>query len=120
LAVFPALVIDVAVSDGVLSAIAAGSLRLTRFVPWRRKELLRFATACSLLTRAQGEYRFVHLLVRDHLAACDRDVLAERTAQYASAAPSTRRWLLKDGAWSDRRFSSGRLVIKAGFEIWTQ
>jgi hypothetical protein len=44
--------------------------------PWRRR-FLRFAADRSLLTLVDGEYRFVHLLVRDHLAACDPVSLAE-------------------------------------------
>jgi hypothetical protein len=50
--------------------------------PWRRG-LLRFAADRSLLSFVDTEYRFVHLLVRDHLAACDPAALA--------AAVSTRR-----------------------------
>ncbi|MFF5085181.1 NACHT domain-containing protein [Actinoplanes sp. NPDC000266] len=38
--------------------------------PWRRS-FLRFAVDRMLLVRTESEYRFVHLLIRDHLAACD-------------------------------------------------
>ncbi|WP_433830328.1 NACHT domain-containing protein [Actinoplanes sp. CA-015351] len=44
-------------------------------VPWRRR-FLAFAVDRSILVEADGEYRFVHLLIRDHLAACDPDRLA--------------------------------------------
>lgn len=44
-------------------------------VPWRRA-FLRFAVDRSLLTVSDGEYRFIHLLVRDHLAGCDPARLA--------------------------------------------
>jgi hypothetical protein len=44
--------------------------------PWRRA-LLRFALDRSLLTVVDGEYRFIHLLVRDYLAECDPRRLAE-------------------------------------------
>ncbi|MER7332876.1 MULTISPECIES: hypothetical protein [unclassified Micromonospora] len=43
--------------------------------PWRRR-YLRLAVDRSLLTKVDGEYRFVHLLIRDHLAGCDPDSLA--------------------------------------------
>jgi hypothetical protein len=49
-------------------------------VPWRRS-FLRFATDRSLLTRTGGEYRFIHLLVRDHLATCDPVRLAGAVRQ---------------------------------------
>jgi hypothetical protein len=45
-------------------------------VPWRGA-FLRFAVDRSLLTASDGEYRFIHLLVRDHLAECDPARLAE-------------------------------------------
>ncbi|XVV14212.1 hypothetical protein ACQP2X_07665 [Actinoplanes sp. CA-131856] len=38
--------------------------------PWRRS-FLRFAADRMLLVRTESEYRFVHLLIRDHLAGCD-------------------------------------------------
>lgn len=43
--------------------------------PWRRA-FLRFAADRTLLTVVDSEYRFVHLLVRDHLASCDPGPLA--------------------------------------------
>ncbi|MEU5949015.1 hypothetical protein ABZ793_26125 [Micromonospora sp. NPDC047465] len=43
--------------------------------PWRRG-YLRLAVDRSLLTKVDGEYRFIHLLIRDHLAGCDPDSLA--------------------------------------------
>jgi len=61
--------------------------------PWRRS-FLRFAADRGLLTYTDGEYRFIHLLVRDHLAACDPPALAtqvaRRKAELAAPAPSTR------------------------------
>jgi hypothetical protein len=45
-------------------------------VPWRA-DFLRFAADRSLLAGSDGDYRFVHLLVRDHLARCDPARLAE-------------------------------------------
>lgn len=44
-------------------------------VPWRRR-FLRFAVDRSILTEVGGEYRFIHLLVRDHLAQSDPPILA--------------------------------------------
>lgn len=44
--------------------------------PWRRS-FLRFAADRSLLALVDGEFQFVHLLVRDHLAACDPPALAD-------------------------------------------
>jgi hypothetical protein len=44
-------------------------------VPWHRS-FLKFAADRSILTRAEGEYRFIHLLIRDHLAACEPERLA--------------------------------------------
>jgi hypothetical protein len=43
--------------------------------PWRAK-FLRYAVDRSILTWTDGEYRFVHLLVRDYVAACDPAWLA--------------------------------------------
>jgi hypothetical protein len=45
--------------------------------PWRRA-LLRFATDRSLLMVVDGEYRFIHILVRDYLAGCDPHRLAKQ------------------------------------------
>jgi hypothetical protein len=57
--------------------------------PWRRR-FWRFAADRSILTRTDGEFRFIHILVRDHLAACDPDALARslrhRSAQVLGAA----------------------------------
>ncbi|WNV88530.1 NACHT domain-containing protein [Umezawaea sp. Da 62-37] len=40
-------------------------------LPLRRKALLHFAGDRMLLLHVEGEYRFAHALVRDHLASCD-------------------------------------------------
>jgi hypothetical protein len=44
--------------------------------PWR-PAFLRFAVDRSILVRAGREYRFLHLLVRDHLAECDPAALGD-------------------------------------------
>ncbi|MEU8243591.1 NACHT domain-containing protein [Actinoplanes missouriensis] len=68
----PALVVGLGLTAPAarLSMYVAGDL-----VPWRRA-FLTFATDRSILTNAEGEYRFIHLLIRDHLAECDPDRLA--------------------------------------------
>jgi len=43
--------------------------------PWRTG-FLSFGADRSLLVGTGSEYRFVHLFVRDHLAACDPAALA--------------------------------------------
>ncbi|WP_018348372.1 hypothetical protein [Longispora albida] len=43
--------------------------------PWRQ-EFLTFAVDRSLLASVDNEYRFVHLLIRDHLIRCDPRALA--------------------------------------------
>ncbi|HEY2670998.1 MAG TPA: hypothetical protein VGJ07_11565 [Rugosimonospora sp.] len=45
--------------------------------PWRRS-FLRLAVDRSLLVEVDGEYLFIHLLVRDHLAACEPAALARQ------------------------------------------
>ncbi|HEV7708972.1 MAG TPA: hypothetical protein VGP16_12320 [Asanoa sp.] len=61
--------------------------------PWRRP-FLRFAADRGLLTYTDGEYRFIHLLVRDHLASCDPAGLAaqvsRRKEELASPVPAHR------------------------------
>ncbi len=79
---------------GTIAAMLRSMLMpLTLFVagdatPWRRP-FWRFAADRSILTRANMEFRFIHLLVRDHLAACDEDALAnsvrQRSAQLLDA-----------------------------------
>ncbi|MEU4558717.1 NACHT domain-containing protein [Actinoplanes sp. NPDC023936] len=68
----PAILLGLALTGRAswLSMYVAGDL-----VPWRRA-FLRFATDRSILTSAEGEYRFIHLLIRDHLVACDPERLA--------------------------------------------
>src|SRR5215470_3271078 len=56
---------------GSMFAIAGESF------PWRRA-LLRFAADRSLLTVVDGEYCFIHLLVRDYLAGRDPHRLADQ------------------------------------------
>ncbi|GIF77315.1 NACHT domain-containing protein [Asanoa siamensis] len=56
--------------------------------PWRRS-FLRFAADRGLLVDAGGgEFRFVHLLVRDHLADCDPARLAAGVAHRRAALAS--------------------------------
>ncbi|MFI5734421.1 NACHT domain-containing protein [Kribbella sp. NPDC051587] len=48
-------------------------------LPWRRGAFLQYAADRFVLARtAPGEYSFIHLLVRDHLAECDPDELAAK------------------------------------------
>lgn len=47
-------------------------------VPVRPRPFLRYAADRSLLIEAAGEFRFVHALVREHLAKCDPEKLAEQ------------------------------------------
>ncbi|ONI68922.1 signal transduction protein [Kribbella sp. ALI-6-A] len=57
-------------------------LRWTGYLPWRRRAFLQYAADRYVLTRTgRGEYAFIHLLVRDHLAECEPDLLAEKVDQ---------------------------------------
>ncbi|MFC9687051.1 NACHT domain-containing protein [Kribbella sp. NPDC056951] len=48
-------------------------------LPWRRRPFLQFAADRYVLARtAPGEYSFIHLLIRDHLAECNPDDLAAK------------------------------------------
>ncbi|MEV5544043.1 hypothetical protein AB0L13_45320 [Saccharopolyspora shandongensis] len=53
-------------------------LRAAGYFPLRRGRFLRHAADRSLLSKSGSEYRFVHLLVRDHLAECDPDALGAK------------------------------------------
>ncbi|WP_329483242.1 NACHT domain-containing protein [Kribbella sp. NBC_01484] len=54
-------------------------LRWTGYLPWRRRAFLRYAADRYVLARSgRGEYSFIHLLVRDHLAECSPDQLAAK------------------------------------------
>lgn len=72
---------------GGLSRLLHGFLlRWSGYLPWWRGAFLRYAADRYVLARTgRGEYTFIHLLVRDHLADCDPDALAakvdERLAQ---------------------------------------
>lgn len=57
--------------------------RFTGYLPPRRRDFLAHAADRSLLSRSDGEWRFVHLLVRDHLAECDPALLGARAEQRA-------------------------------------
>lgn len=49
-------------------------------VPWR-PTFLKYATDRGLLASVDGEYRFVHLLIRDHLATCNPRQLSSAVLQ---------------------------------------
>ncbi|WP_242001998.1 NACHT domain-containing protein [Kribbella steppae] len=54
-------------------------LRWTGYLPWRRRAFLRYAADRYVLARTgRGEYSFIHLLVRDHLAECAPNHLATK------------------------------------------
>ncbi len=59
-------------------------------LPLRRKALLHFAGDRMLLLHVEGEYRFAHALVRDHLASCD-------PAELGAAVERRRAELVKTG-----------------------
>jgi len=64
----------------VMTALQVPAARLAMVVaglpdPWRAG-FLNFGADRSLLVATGSEYRFVHLLVRDHLATCDPAALA--------------------------------------------
>jgi hypothetical protein len=70
-------------------------LRWSGYLPWRRGAFLRYAAERYVLTKTgRGEYAFIHLLVRDHLAECDPDALAakvdDRMAERASRLARSR------------------------------
>ncbi len=53
---------------------------------WRRRAFLMYAADRFVLARtAPGEYSFIHLLIRDHLADCDPDALAAKVDRRATA-----------------------------------
>jgi hypothetical protein len=61
-------------------------LRWSGYLPWRRGAFLRYAAERYVLTKTgRGEYTFIHLLVRDHLAECDPDALAAKVDQRIAA-----------------------------------
>ncbi|MEU7526966.1 NACHT domain-containing protein [Saccharothrix sp. NPDC042600] len=63
-----------ATADGLAEVLARPLT--TSELPWRRAAVLRYATERILLVRVGSEHRFVHRLVRDHLARCDPAALA--------------------------------------------
>jgi len=64
-------------------------LRWSGYLPWRRGAFLRYAAERFVLARTgRGEYTFIHLLVRDHLAECDPDALAAKVDQRIAARGS--------------------------------
>jgi MFS family permease len=56
-------------AEGITRPLALGELS------FRRKALLHLAQDRLLLTRVDGEYRFTHVALRDHLASCDPTAL---------------------------------------------
>ena len=99
-----ALLVGLAV--GFLLFGVAGTFLQTQFVPlwyaiggdpwpWRRN-FWRFAVDRSILARTEGEFGFIHILVRDHLAGRDADALAQLLRQRSAElvgppAPAGRR-----------------------------
>lgn len=65
-----------AISDG-LAELAALPLTVSE-LPWRRAAMIEYATERILLIQVGEEHRFVHRLIRDHLARCDPRELAIR------------------------------------------
>jgi hypothetical protein len=72
---------------GGLSRLLHGFLlRWSGYLPWRRRAFLRYAADRYVLARTgRGEYAFIHLLVRDHLADCDPDTLAAKVDERIAA-----------------------------------
>ncbi|MDX8047944.1 NACHT domain-containing protein [Lentzea sp. BCCO 10_0798] len=60
-------------AEGITRPLSLGELS------FRRKALLHLAQDRLLLTRVDGEYRFVHVALRDHLASCDPTALVRAT-----------------------------------------
>lgn len=66
-------------------------LRWTGYLPWRRRAFLRYAADRYVLARTgRGEYSFIHLLVRDHLAECSPDTLAAKVDRRIEARAARR------------------------------
>jgi hypothetical protein len=60
----------------------AGRRRWSGYLPWRLRAFLRYAADRYVLAQTgRGEFAFIHLLVRDHLADCDPDALAAKVDQ---------------------------------------
>ena len=59
--------------EGLTRPLSLGELS------FRRKALLHLAQDRLLLTRVDGEYRFAHVVLRDHLASCDPTALVRAT-----------------------------------------
>ncbi|WP_232828529.1 NACHT domain-containing protein [Kribbella monticola] len=72
---------------GALSRLLHGFLlRWSGYLPWWRGAFLRYAADRYVLARTgPGEYAFIHLLVRDHLAECDPDALAAKVDERIAA-----------------------------------
>ncbi|MET9230552.1 NACHT domain-containing protein [Lentzea sp. NPDC003310] len=60
-------------AEGITRPLSLGELS------FRRKALLHLAQDRLLLTRVDGEYRFAHVALRDHLASCDPTALVRAT-----------------------------------------
>jgi hypothetical protein len=67
-------------------------LRWSGYLPWHRSAFLHYAADRYVLSRTgRGEYAFIHLLVRDHLADCDPDALAAKVDERIAARAARRR-----------------------------
>jgi hypothetical protein len=77
---------------GGLSRLLHGFLlRWSGYLPWRLRGFLRYAADRYVLARTgRGEYAFIHLLVRDHLADCDPDALAAQVDERIAARAKQR------------------------------
>ncbi|MFI6102078.1 NACHT domain-containing protein [Lentzea sp. NPDC051213] len=60
-------------AEGLTRPLSLGELS------FRRKALLHLAQDRLLLTRVDGDYRFAHVALRDHLASCDPTALVRAT-----------------------------------------
>ena len=77
---------------GGLSRLLHGFLlRWSGYLPWRLRGFLRYAAERYVLARTgPGEYAFIHLLIRDHLADCDPDALAAKVDERIAARVARR------------------------------
>lgn len=60
-------------------------LRWEGYLPWRRRPFHEYAADRFILARTgPREYSFIHLLIRDHLAYCNPDLLAAKVDRRAA------------------------------------
>lgn len=73
-------------AGGISRLLHGFLLRWSGYLPWRLRSFLRYAADRYVLARTgRGEYAFIHLLVRDHLADCDPDALAAKVDERIAA-----------------------------------